>query len=91
LQDPVKGSRRVATAGSLRITRPAMFALLVLIVCVAAVVWIRRSRPGRKMLAVRDSERRRQKASTRPVCRQLGRSLADAQVLGRYLGCPFVR
>jgi ABC-type branched-subunit amino acid transport system permease subunit/ABC-type branched-subunit amino acid transport system ATPase component len=37
--------------------RFAMFALIVLILCVAAVAWIRRSRLGLKMLAVRDSER----------------------------------
>ena len=37
--------------------RFAMFTLLVLIMCIAAVAWIRRSRLGLKMLAVRDSER----------------------------------
>ena len=37
--------------------RFAMFTLLVLIVCIAAVAWIRQSRLGLKMLAVRDSER----------------------------------
>ena len=37
--------------------RFAMFTLLVLSMCIAAVAWIRRSRLGLKMLAVRDSER----------------------------------
>jgi ABC-type branched-subunit amino acid transport system permease subunit/ABC-type branched-subunit amino acid transport system ATPase component len=37
--------------------RFAMLSLLVLIVCIAGVVWLRRSRLGLMMLAVRDNER----------------------------------